>query len=445
MRMRVLLITDEVWNDKIYTNNTLTNWFEGFPSELAHIYLATGIPDNQCCSKYYQITDKMMFMSIITSRKAGRGFEYHSTDATMGDSPAEKENKAFYFFMKLITTESLRLLRDFIWQHGNYNIDEISRFIEEFNPDIIFTLRLASRKMLRFERIISGLTKVPMIAFTGDDEYSLLQLRFSPIFWIRRLLLRRDLRRTIPCYRKYYMLSEEQAKLYRRLFHIDTEVIMKGGDFPDEFLPKKLHSPLCLVYTGKLYCNRWKTLIQVKKALEKINTNEIKMILQIYTKDRITRKRRRQLCDGTNSFLMPPADAEALQRIYQQADIVLHIEAFDRKNRWITRYSLSTKIIDYLSSSCAVMAICPAEHAGYQYLHKKDAAIAIHSLRKLYPCLKILASKPKLLYRYQKKAWLCGSQYHRKSMVREKLYQDMVRFCEEAGRSCYENSSNQCS
>jgi hypothetical protein len=73
--MKILLLTDEVWNDKIYTNNALTNWFEGFPAEFAHIYLATGIPDNKCCSKYYQITDKMMLRSIFSRYRAGRRFE----------------------------------------------------------------------------------------------------------------------------------------------------------------------------------------------------------------------------------------------------------------------------------------------------------------------------------------------------------------------------------
>ncbi|MBP1754982.1 MAG: hypothetical protein H6Q59_1380, partial [Firmicutes bacterium] len=373
--MRILLLTDDLWNDKFHTNNVMTNWFEGFPAEFANIYLAPGIPDNKCCRKYYQITDKMMFMSIVTKHRAGRSFECNLDCIPQEDSFPEQENKAFYFFMKRIVTETIRLIRDWIWLSGDYNVDEINQFITDFNPDIIFSVRLASRKMLRFERLISGLTNCPMIAFTGDDEYTLLQLRFSPIYWLRRLCLRKDLRKTIPCYSKYYMLSEKQANLYRQQFHIDTDLLMKCGDFADEFLQKEVHSPIRLVYAGKLYCNRWKTLIRIKDALEKINKNEIQMVLQIYTKDWISKRRRKQLSDGKNSLLMPPADAEKLKEIYQNADIALHVEAFDLKNRWITKYSFSTKIIDCFSSSCAVVAICPADNAGYQYLKGRDAAI----------------------------------------------------------------------
>jgi glycosyltransferase involved in cell wall biosynthesis len=131
---------------------------------------------------------------------------------------------------------------------------------------------------------------------------------------------------------------------------------------------------------------------------------------------------------------MPPADAEKLKIIYQQADIALHVEAFDRKNRWITKYSFSTKIIDCLSSSCAVVAICPTDHAGYQFLKGRDAAICISSLEKIHPYLSKVALKPQILYKYQKKAWDCGIQYHNRATVREKLYQDMVEICGRFGR-----------
>lgn len=432
--MKILLLTDEVWNDKVHPNNGLTNWFEGFSAEFAHIYLDSGIPDNQCCSKYYQITDKMMLRSILTPYPSGRSFELNKDCELKEDTFPEEENKAFYFFMKLITTESIRLIRDWIWLSGKYNMNEIHQFIEDFNPDIIFTLRLASRKMLRFERMISGLTECPMIAFTGDDEYTLQQVRFSPIYWLRRICLRQDLRRTIPYYSKYYMLSETQANLYCHKFHVATGVLMKCGDFEDGSLRKEIHSPIRLVYAGKLYCNRWKTLIRVKDALEKINTNDIRMVLHIYTKDRLSIRRRNQLSDGKNSFLMPPVDATKLKEIYQQSDIALHVEAFDLKNRWITKYSFSTKIIDCLASSCAVVAICPVEHAGYQYLKGRKAAICISSFEKIYPCLKNIALRPQLLYRYQKKAWVCGMQYHRRSAVREKLYQDLLEIIRSLGR-----------
>lgn len=429
--MKILLITDEVWSDKLYPNNVYSNWFEEFPAEIANIYLSPGIPDNQCCSKYFQITDKMMAKSIISKYKAGIAFEQNMDTVYQKEELPDQGNATFYFFMKMIATEGIRLLRDWIWLKGNYNVKEISRFLSEFKPDIVISQRLATRKVLRLERLISGLISCPIIAFTGDDEYTLQQFRISPIYWLRRIQLRKDLRLTVSCYSKYYVLSEQQAQLYRQIFRIDTDIITKCGDFSDTFCKKELHTPIKLIYAGKLYCNRWKTLKQIKLALQKINVEETKMVLEIYTKDQVSQRRKRLISDGRNVILKPSVDAEQLKEIYANADIALQVEAFDLKNRWITKYSFSTKITDCLASSCAVMAICPVEHSGYQYLKAQNAAICIRSIKRIYSCLEKLTVKPQIISNYQRRAWECGVRSHTRAIVREKLYRDIIEICGE--------------
>jgi hypothetical protein len=445
--MRILLITDEVWDENKYTNSVLTNWFSDFPAEIANIYLAFGIPNNKSCKKYFQVTDIMMFRSIFTKKKAGIPFVLDTDEEKVKKNsviiPPEKENSRIYSFIKSIATESIRLIKDYLWLLGKYNEESLTIFIQEFKPDIIFSLRYASRKVLKFERLIAKITEIPLVVFTGDDEYTLKQLRVSPIFWYRRILLRKDLRKIIPIYRKYYMLSASQASFYRKILNIETSVLMKCGTFSDAFTEKPVNKPIKLVYAGRLYCNRWKTLMQIKKSLEIINKGKIRMILEIYTKDKVTKYQKKMLEDGCNSFLKPPVSAEELKNIYKKADIALHVEAFDLKNRLLTKYSFSTKIIDCLVSSCAILAICPKDHPGYQYLKENDAAICVGHPNEIYRVLKdILLNKNKLLI-YQKKAWALGVKNHQKANVMEFLYQDFVHIMnQERQVSVHENSSD---
>ena len=70
--MRILVLSSEVWNDKINGNNVITNWFEGMQAEFANIYASPGEPFNQCCKKYFQITDLMMLKSILSGKNAGK-------------------------------------------------------------------------------------------------------------------------------------------------------------------------------------------------------------------------------------------------------------------------------------------------------------------------------------------------------------------------------------
>lgn len=432
--MRLLLITDEVWNDKIHGNNILTNWFEGMDIEIANIYCSPGMPDNRCCQKYFQITDGMMAKSILKrGQRAGRAFVWNS-DQQQEDTgiSAEAENKKFYSFMKSITTESIRAVREWLWLHGRYDEVALKRFIEEFDPDIVYSPRYATRKIMRLERMVHSMTHVPFVAFTADDEYTLQQFRITPVYWIRRILSRRDLRQNTKFYRKYFMFSRDQAKLYAKEFHMETECIYKNGAFPAQRVETKLHDPIRMIYAGKLYCNRWKVLAEIGKALKEINKNEVKMTLEIYTKDAINQKQKNALDDERSIFLRQPVTAEQLKQIYADGDIALHVESDDLKNRLLTRYSFSTKIIDCLASGCAVMAVCPEIQSGYRYLRDEDAAICIDDEKQIIHVLKKITEHPEMIEQYREKAWKCGINNHKKEELQNKLERELLKYVNES-------------
>ena len=69
--MKILLITDEEWNDYVYGNGVLTSWFTDFTADFAQIYASPGMPINNICDQYFQITEKDMLMSLFFKGKAG--------------------------------------------------------------------------------------------------------------------------------------------------------------------------------------------------------------------------------------------------------------------------------------------------------------------------------------------------------------------------------------
>lgn len=417
--MKILLITDEVWNDKIHGNNILTNWFAGMDITIANIYCSPGMPDNTCCSLYFQVTDAMMAKSLLGRKKAGRAFRYEGQENTK--QAAEGEHKRFYSFMKSITTESVRALREWIWLHGKYDEEALLRFISDFKPDLVFSPRYATRKIMKLERLVHQMTDAPFLAFTADDEYTLRQVRISPVYWVRRLLSRRDLKRNTAFYEKYLMFSREQAAFYAKEFGLETECLYKNGDFPKEFTPKEVHQPIRIVYAGKLYCNRWKVLAEIGDVLREINRGQQRMVLDIYTRDQVSDRQKRRLQDGKNIFLKGAAAPEQLKSIYEAADMALHVESRDRKNRLLTRYSFSTKIIDCLASGCAVMAVCWSGQSGYRYLKDEKAAFCADSHEELQEILHKIVEMPVLVQEFQKNAWKCGIMHHEREAQQEHL------------------------
>lgn len=423
--MRILLITDEVWNDETHGNNVLSNWFEGFNAEFANIYCSPGQPLNNCCKKYFQITDSMMVKSLVSGKKAGKAFNLDNFLVDKNAFEGEKENKKLYSFLKSITTESLRAIRELIWNYGKYDIEALRKFIDDFQPDIIFSPRKASIKILRLEKLVFDIAKVPIIAFTGDAEYSMKLFKISPVFWIKKLILRKKFRQMMPNYSLYYTLSDEQKVEYISEFGDKFKILRKCGDFTDGSIVKKeVNKPIKIVYAGKLYSNRWKTLAEIARALKIINESETKMILEIYTKDKVTKRQAKLLDDGVSSFIKGPVSPVDLKAIYEKCDIALHVESFDLKNRLLTRVSFSTKIVDCLASGCAVMVVSWDQHSGYTYLKKEDAAFTIGKKGDILKELIKISDNPELIVDYAQKAWECGRRNHQREVVQKMLYDD---------------------
>ena len=433
--IKVLLITDEVWNDKMYPNNNMTNWFSGFQNiELAHVYCSDGNPDNKCALKYYQITDKMMLRSLLSNEKAGVSFELKENIVESTDSIVEESTTLFNALIKKISKTHLnifRLLRDFLWLLGRYDIQGLTKFINEFNPDVIFTQRVGSVKLCRLERIIKNISDRPMIALTGDNEYSLKLINFSPLFWVRRLMVRSALHKTMPIYNMYYTSSEGQAQLYEKKYNIPATLMFKCGVPNESLVHIKVNSPIRILYAGKLYCGRWKTLAVLGEAAKQINNDDTKVVIDIYSRDNITKRQYKKLNDDKNIFFHGAVSPEKLPEIYRESDIVLHVESLDRVNRLITQHSYSTKVIDCLSSGCAVCAIGWEKHSACIELKKTDAAFVATNKEEVLGLLKKITNNPEIILTYAHKAIQEIKQNHSKKKIQQQMYYDFLKVMKE--------------
>lgn len=425
--MRILVLSNEVWNDKINGNNVTSNWFDGMDAEFANIYASPEAPYNTCCNHYFQITDKMMLKSII-SHKAGKILEYKGNKSEI---IAEEEPKQLYGALKRISGSMIRFLREVLWLLGRYDEEGIQKFIDNFNPDIIFSERKATCKMLRLEKTILKLSNAPIVAFTGDDEYSLKVLRISPFFWINRFMTRSWLRSLVTHYNIYYTLSKEQKEMYEKLFNCRMKLLYKTGEFSSPYKSRPIHSPIRMIYAGKFYCNRWKVLAEIASVISEINKERVKIVLEIYTRDTPTRKQKMLLDDKKSSFIMGGVTQEELSLIYKQSDIALHVESCDIKNRLDTRLSFSTKIVDCISSGCAVLAYCWEEHSGYTYLQREEAAICVSSKDTLRKKLIEIVNNPQIIPRYALNAYRCGERNHDREKVQQMLLDDFAGVIQE--------------
>lgn len=422
--MRILLITDEEWNDAVFGNNVLTNWFEGFDAEFAQIYCSPGMPYNMICNHYYQITDAQMACSLFWGAKAGGVIVKPTAGEDIEHSKVNAQRTGNYRWLKTLSlyfNTPMLLIRDFIWRFGHYNKKSLKTFVEEFTPDLVYCPRMVTPKLMRLEELVSTMTNAPFVAFTADNEASLNCYSWSPLFWLRRLTIHNCFKKHVGLYRHYFMFSEDQAQEYNQEYGLPTSCLYKCGSFVEKVEPRPVNNPIRMIYAGRLYCNRWKTLAAIGEALEKLNQDEDRMILDIYTADVLTSKQKRILDGFKHLHVHAPITSTQLTEEYKKADIALHVESFDKEFRLATRYSFSTKIIDLMASSCAIMAICWEKHAGYQYLQNHDAALCVSNYEGIMPLLQKISEQPSLIQEYAEKAWRCGIENHSREKIQNQI------------------------
>ena len=424
--MKILLLIDETWNDITHPNNNMTNWFTNFPD--AEIYTVSGgpgLPQNKCCKNYFQVSDKMMAKSLLFGKRAGRVLRYE--DYPMPESQEMGKEEVIYKNRKKLSFPLMRLIRSVIWRFGRYDERELEGFIKDFDPDVIFSQRKGSVKMCRMEKIVSKYTDAPIIAYTGDDEYSLKHISFWPSHWIHRFWTRAWIRKMAKKYSLYYMMSRRQMEEYKKAFNTETDFLVKCGEFSEAQVHKSVSTPIRLVYGGKLYCNRWKTLGMIAKVLREINKDGVKATLEVYTADPINKKIKKSIDDGTSSFIRGRVTAKELKEIYDRSDIILHVEGFDVNNRNLTRHSFSTKVMDCLSSGAATMAVAHEVHSALRYLRSNDIAITATSEEELRERLNSIVADRSIILEYAKRACEFGKENHSREKIQKKLLCDMQR------------------
>ena len=424
--MKILILSAEVWQNENNGGNVLSNLFSNFNAEFAQIYCNPGFPTNNICHKYFQITDKSLLTNLFKPEKIGNSFNleqsYNSTD--------HKSNSIFPFFnyLKTLRFDVFYTLRELVWSLSKWKNTRIKKFILDFNPDVIFAPCYGSLYMLDLTRFVSKITNKKIISYISDDHYSIKTMNFSFFGLINKLLLRSNLRRTFKHYDLMYTMTDEQKQIYSKFLKCPIKILKKGVDLKALNEKKTINNPIKLIYAGGLYLERWKTLVLLVNAIQKINTTFNKSLfhLTVYSNSKVNKKVKSLLNDKINSTYRDFIPYNELMNEYPKFDISLHVESFKKSQLNKTKLSFSTKIVECLSSSTAVMVISPSLLSSYKYLNKLKAAICISEPNDIYNNLLLISNNNDIIFEYSKKAYEVCKNFFNTELNSQMLGSDFI-------------------
>lgn len=420
--MRILVISRSAWRNDNSTGNTLTDFFAGFPdAEIFSLCMREQAPQNNIAKRNFYISEKQMIRKLL-GKKAVVGAE---------NSPESKDDgfeKEMYDKAKKHPSYLMYAMREVLWDLGGWKNDALRKYIDDIQPDVIFFPTFGHYYPHKVLRYLHTLTDAKIVLFHADDHYTLKQFSFSPIYWLYRFGLRKWMRRTAKIADVQYCISDVQKEDYDKAFGCECKLLTKFADFTGEPPVKDIYgNPRQLVFTGNINLNRWKSLAMLVKVLEKINADGVKAQFRIYTATPMTAAMTKALDVPGTSFLMGSVPSSEIPRLQHEADILVHAESTDYRNRLTVRQSFSTKIVDYLKAARPIVAVGPKEVASIKHLSDCACAVVADEEQELYDKLSAVLETPSMMHELAKKAYACGKAYHNKDDMLTMLKNDFQR------------------
>lgn len=415
--MRILVITRSSWRNDNNIGNTMTNIFGSFANdEIYSLCFRSELPQNDVAKADFCISEHQFIKYFTRGGEIGK----ISTAKDFGESDKGIEEK-LYSSAKKASSILLWFAREFLWSVFPWKNKNLDDYIKMVSPDIVFMPVFGCWYPHKVLRHIMKRTNAKLVLFHADDNYSLRQFSLSPLYWIYRFILRKWVKRSVDMSSYNYAISEIQKNEYSKTFGKEFDILYKGHKFDSMPAQKEPEKPIKLLFTGNISSGRYKQLASIGKAISKINGEEKKLELDIYTLTPLTSKMKKMLDIEGAINLRGAAEASEINQIQRNADILVHVESFDLKNRLAVHQSFSTKIVDYLHQAKCIFAVGPSDVASIEYLLKNDAAIVATSNEEIKQKLEELCNNPLLVREYGENGWECGKRKHKIETIQKKL------------------------
>ena len=422
---KVLVIGINAWRED-GTAHTLMNIFRCWnPDRVALVYARADMPNTDVCKHYFQISETQMIHSVIKPwMKVGRVVENTSV---VRNTEIEAEHIRYTNAHKH-SSPWMPLLREIVWKLGQWKTPALKKFVQDFNPDIIFVPIYPNVYMGRIQRYITKLTGKPTVCYLADDNYSYDSCQTIHQY-IHRFWLRHHVGPIARNCKDMFVIVEKEKEDTDRRFGTDSKILTKCIDFMGKnYNLHKPNKPLRFVYTGSMVIGRDKTLALVADAINEVNrkSGEVKAEMYIYSQTEPSDDIRKRINHMAAHFCGRVSREEVI-RVQKEADVVIFAEALEGKEANAAKLSFSTKITDYISNGKCVLAIGKEYIAPIDYFRRNDSALIAHTKEEIMKQVKRIVEHPELVNLYGEKAFNCAVRNHEKTMMNKRFIETMCK------------------
>lgn len=419
--MKILIITRNAWDDSNAIGNTVSNFFSGIKDiEFANIYFRSALPKNELCSHYYQTSEVDVIKNWCFPQKIGKQFFLEQNQEKILAKSKEKNER---FLIRIIQKKGIRLAykaSDYIWYSKRWINNNLKDFVESFCPDMIFAFVKSAPQYYLTIRFLRENYNIPLLSWIADDEYTELLQKKS----------KREIQNLKYILDESVMVkgcSQEICDYYNSIFQCNAEPLYKSCDLSVP-IKTQVNNPMMIVYAGNLLYGRLTIVRQIADLIEKFSSEGLNIVFEVYSNTALLASEVQEYFGKMISTrYMGKRDYRFIKERLSKADIVLHVESFNQDQIIKTRYSFSTKIIDYLQSGSVLLAIGPQEIASMKYIKRVPGAYVVNDLANLDQELRRVLEDSSSFVSRAKESREFAKQHHDSVVISKELEETMKK------------------
>ena len=382
---RVLFVTPLAFNHFTGGGVTFTNLFRGWPKDRLFTVHADSLPlSTDTCVNYFALGSEEMPLAgplEALRRVAGRGQPVVS-------SPGPAASMTSMSSDQLQPGGLRRLLfkcAGAIFGSGGFPVSarlsaRLAAWIEAARPDVVYTI-LGSIEMMELVDQIRTRFGLPVVVHLMDD-WRAERERYGLLSPFRRRRLNHLFDRSMRAAQGHLAISDAMASAYAAEFGVAFEAIQNVID-SDHWLKAAKQNittgrPARLLYAGSLYPGvQLSSLLDVAAAVVRLRAAGAAVTLDIMSPEYMVAPFRDQLeaYDGTR--VVPQVPRDRYFGTICGADVLLLPVNFEPAAVRLVRYSMPTKVPEYLVSGVPILLYGPAGIAQADYAAREGWGLTV--------------------------------------------------------------------
>lgn len=313
---------------------------------------------------------------------------------------------------------------------------ELFKWIRDFKPDVVYA-QTPDLTLMNLVLAVRDEFRVPVCLHVTDDFPATLYSAWPERFFMRPIVVR-TFRRLLNRSVVYMAIGEAMAKEYRKRYGLKF-VPIQNCDSWERFeyavptTPQNGEGATNIVYSGSLYLNRWRALIDVAEAVTRVKRGAGCCFVHIYC-PRLEPTAARAFAAFPNVCVHDTLPDKEVPSLLKGADLLVLAESFDPNIAEHIRLSISAKAHLYMMAQRPVLVYGPAGAGVVQYARQWGWAEVVDKQdgERLTSAIIRLLTDRELVKRQCERARQCALQNHDITKVR-KTFTELVTRCAGQG------------